>query len=87
MPIHDNNPNTALLTTQQVLDWLGFKRTKLHELRASGLFPLPVYLGGGSPRWRHSDLQAWLDNLEPAPSREVAKARQHSTKTREVARA
>lgn len=55
-------PNTIdhLLTPRQVLDLVRISKTTLYRLKNSGEFPAAVMLGERIPRWRLSEIEAWL---------------------------
>lgn len=78
-PRHDGDSNQAVTvqTAQPSKDLLGledlqargvapFSRTHLWRLIKAGKFPAPVAVGGGARKaWRASDIEAWLNELEP----------------------
>lgn len=39
---------------------LGVSRSQLYKLNSQGKLPSPIRLGTRAPRWRVSDLEAWL---------------------------
>ena len=51
----------ALSTKKQVADWRQVSTRKVELDCNAGLFPQPVRCGT-HPRWRRSDLLAWLDS-------------------------
>jgi predicted DNA-binding transcriptional regulator AlpA len=73
----DGNQSVTVQTAQPSKDLLGledlhargvapFSRTHLWRLIKAGKFPAPVAVGGGARKaWRASDIEAWLNELEP----------------------
>jgi predicted DNA-binding transcriptional regulator AlpA len=59
-------PDDALIREADVRLCVGFGRTKLHELIASGAFPTPHRLPGSSVRvWRVRQVRAWIAETVP----------------------
>lgn len=56
-----------LLTIESVIDQVGFKRSKIYSLIASGDFPQPVKIGSAS-RWPESKVSAWVEQQIAASS-------------------
>ena len=53
-----------LLRLPAVEAMAAMKKSKLYDLVKQGQFPAPVRLGPRSVRWKSTDVQAWIDNLE-----------------------
>ena len=53
-----------LLTRQEVIEIIRGSRSGLYRAMAEGRFPRPVKFGA-SALWRASDVQAWIDRLQP----------------------
>ena len=51
----------ALATKKQVAEWAGTTSRNIELQVAAGAFPKPIYVGVRSPRFRRSDLIAWLE--------------------------
>ena len=51
----------ALATKKQTAAWCGCSTRQIELLTADGKFPAPIRLGS-HPRWRRSDLLAWLES-------------------------
>jgi prophage regulatory protein len=62
------NGMPALLRTKLVLQGLSIGRTTLAELMKKGMFPKPVRLGK-TPVWRRTDIEKYIDSLEPQEGR------------------
>lgn len=52
-----------LLTSTEVAVWLKVSRSSLCRWRQEGRGPRVVWLSGGCPRYRRSDVIAWLDRI------------------------
>ncbi|WP_341719897.1 helix-turn-helix domain-containing protein [Micromonospora sp. FIMYZ51] len=50
----------GLLTTDQLADRLGIKRTSVHRYRSRGDIPEPDQYVGRTPLWAESSVDAWL---------------------------
>jgi len=59
------------LTTAEVSSWIGIPEGTLRRWRHEHL-ELAVYELGGRPRYRRSDVEAWLKRKRVAPRRMVA---------------
>jgi len=55
-----------LLTDKEAAALCGIGVTTLWNLSRSGEIPSPVKVGPRSTRWRRSDLQKWIQSLQPA---------------------
>ena len=55
-----------LLTVREVCALLQISRTSLYDWLAAGRFPKPIHLKQNVPRWRESDVLAWLESREAA---------------------
>lgn len=53
-------PATGFSRAAQLLPFLPFKRTTLHEWCKSGRFPAPIKLSANMTAWRNEDVHAWL---------------------------
>ena len=53
----------ALLTSSEVAKILRVDRSTLSRWRSQGNGPRVIWLGTGCPRYRHSDVLAWLDGI------------------------
>lgn len=49
------------LTKRQVAEMLQCSTRQVEILTSKGRLAKPIYLGERSPRWRRSELLAWLD--------------------------
>ncbi|MBN2563134.1 MAG: helix-turn-helix domain-containing protein [Phycisphaerae bacterium] len=49
------------MTASDAAALLGISRAQLYKLHSQGKIPLPVRLGIKAPRWRVSELGAWLE--------------------------
>lgn len=57
---------SMLLTRRDLSRELRCSVRELDRLRARGLLPAPIRLGGStSPRWRREDVVAWLREVRP----------------------
>ncbi len=56
--IFKNNPR--LITAENLGDMLSLGRSKVYDMKASGLLPRPIKLGR-SVRWRLSDIESWIN--------------------------
>jgi len=55
----------SLLTSEQVMELLQIKRTRLGQLIKSGGIPVPIRIGKppqGQLRWRREEIEAWLES-------------------------
>lgn len=65
MPLSDQTTVfDKLLHIRDVLAATSLSRTGLYSLIGQGKFPQPVKVGGRSA-WRASDVQRWIESLEP----------------------
>lgn len=55
------NTTTFLRDTEAAVRY-GVSRPTIWRWTKNGKFPNPVKLGGGSTRWRYSDLEIWEQN-------------------------
>ena len=53
--------NSQLLRLKEVLDIVGFGRSTLYVLVATGNFPAPVRIGRRAVAWRARDVSAWIE--------------------------
>lgn len=53
-----------LLRISEVSTSCGLARSTIYLKLSQGKFPKPVNVGTQAVRWRHSDIQAWLDSLK-----------------------
>lgn len=58
-----------LLRGADVSKLVALSRNTIDRRVAAGTFPAPLDLGGGSVRWRQSDVLAWLSSLTYARQR------------------
>lgn len=58
-------PPQGMSRAKQILPFLPFSRTTLHEWSNNGLFPASVKLSPTMVAWRNSDVLAWLENQQP----------------------
>jgi hypothetical protein len=54
----------ALATKKQTAQWANTSTRNVELQVAAGRFPQPIRIGQ-APRWRRSDLLAWLDSQNP----------------------
>lgn len=59
-PDNDVAQVAGLSTKKEVAEFCSCCPRQIDMLRASGKFPSPIWVGT-HPRWRRSDLLAWLD--------------------------
>jgi len=62
-------PKEILLRSDQVLEITGFQnRVSLwrKSRNKQDPFPMPYKYGGHFTRWKLSEIEAWMDQLEPA---------------------
>lgn len=57
--------NNRLLTLTQIVPKVQLSRVTIWRWEKEGKFPKHIKLGR-SIRWRESDIQAWINNLEAA---------------------
>ena len=57
-----------LATYKQAADWANTTIRHLQGQIKEGKFPPPIYVGVCSPRFRRSDLIAWLESLAATTS-------------------
>jgi excisionase family DNA binding protein len=57
-----------LLDARQVAEALGVGRATFYRKLAAGCLPRPVRIGG-MPRWRRTEIQAWVEAVCPPRSR------------------
>ena len=53
-----------LLKMGEVLEIVAVGETQLRQMIAEGRFPKGVWIGVRSVRWRASDVQRWIDELQ-----------------------
>lgn len=53
-----------LMTREQVLDYVGIKRSTMYHWMKKGTFPMPIKMGERLARWQKKDLDAWFKNKE-----------------------
>ena len=56
-------PKERLLRLPQVLDRVGYKRSRFLDLVRQGVFPKPVRLGARAVAWPESVIDALVDRL------------------------
>lgn len=54
-----------LLDVNGVCRKVRVSRSTLYKLIGAGLFPPPIRLPNGAPRWREDDVDGWIDGLGP----------------------
>jgi len=70
--MHSPSTTTAVLRPKAACLYLGFGRTKLHELHESDPdFPRKIRFSPRCVGWRKADLDAWLDIKAKQASGEV----------------
>lgn len=60
--ISDVHELPPLATKKQTAKWYGCSDRHIDAMVKDGRFPAPIRAGERSPRWRRSDLLAWLDS-------------------------
>ena len=60
-------PPQGMSRAKDILLFLPFGRTTLHEWSNNGLFPASVKLSPTMVAWRNSDVLTWLENQQPTP--------------------
>ncbi len=59
-----------LLSVEQTALLTGLGARTIWRLASSGEFPKPVQIAGRrATRWKRSDVEAWVDGLQPGASR------------------
>lgn len=64
-----------LLTTDEILTYLGISNVTLWKMEKEGKFPKSIRVGFGkqTKRWRYSDFKTWMDSLaEPYKAKSEA---------------
>lgn len=56
-----NTPAERLLTIDEVMSQISFKRSFIYESMQDNKFPKPVRIGR-SIRWKQSDIQKWISD-------------------------
>lgn len=66
-------PPQGLSRAKDILPFLPFSRTTLHEWSRDGRFPKSVKLSPTMVAWRNSEVLQWLatKNLKPSDSQEI----------------
>ena len=57
-----------MMTKRDLADYLQCSLRQVELLTAKNRLPKPIYLGTSSPRWRRSDVMAFLERLSNKPS-------------------
>lgn len=57
-----------LLTAQELADLLSLNQATIWRQVSAGGFPRPLYVAIRRPRWRRSEVEAWLEARRMAPS-------------------
>ena len=60
-------PPQGMSRAKDILPFLPFGRTTLHEWSNNGLFPASVKLSPTMVAWRNADVLAWLEAQQPTP--------------------
>lgn len=58
-----------LVGSQEAVAMLGITRQRLHELRSTGRFPVPLLEVAATPLWARSGIEAFLDRWDRRPGR------------------
>lgn len=61
-----------LLKRREVETTTGLSRATIYCMMSEGRFPGPLRIGTHAVAWRASDIQRWIDGLEPARAPEAA---------------
>ena len=69
------NGEARLLRQKDVCELVGLSRVTVWRYLKTGRFPKPVWPGGAGafPRWRRSDVLAWIEGLEPSTKADAVK--------------
>lgn len=67
-----NTTQDCILKLPEVLDVSGLSEDSLARGIKRGDFPAPVKLGPRAIGWRASDIQRWIDGLQPANAAQPA---------------
>ncbi|UNK04447.1 AlpA family phage regulatory protein [Psychrobacter raelei] len=59
-------PPQGMSRAKDILPFLPFGRTTLHEWSNNGLFPASIKLSPTMVAWRNSDVLEWLENQKPS---------------------
>jgi prophage regulatory protein len=57
-----------LLRLKDVQQKVGLGSSTIYRKIAAGTFPRPLSLGEGTVRWRLSEIDAWIGDLQPSKS-------------------
>lgn len=60
-------PPQGMSRAKDILPFLPFGRTTLHEWSNNGLFPASVKLSPTMVAWRNADVLEWLESQQPTP--------------------
>lgn len=60
---NERQPDDILCKKKDLAVRLGCSVRQIENLSNNGRLPKPFYIGDASPRWRRSDIDAWLDRL------------------------
>lgn len=69
-----NREQQRLLKKKDLAANFGCSARQIELMVNSGRLPRPLYLGSSSPRWRQSDIDAWLDKLATDAQRKAGGA-------------
>ncbi|MFO1003300.1 MAG: hypothetical protein U0936_23445 [Planctomycetaceae bacterium] len=58
----------TLMKKKDVAKFFQCSERQVELMVKAGKAPKPIYISDSSPRWRHSDLLAWLDQLQAESS-------------------
>jgi prophage regulatory protein len=74
MPRPLNVPGDRMLRRREVEAKIGYGRSTIYKLVATGDFPKPVRTGPNAVRWRLSQVEAWMNEKPENVSEPVTKA-------------
>lgn len=72
IPMNQSSPDSEnenlLITAKQVADLLQISPRSVWRMRSAGSMPTPIRLGA-AVRWRRDQIEAWIRDGCPSPSR------------------
>lgn len=62
-----------MMTKKDMAEFWKCSVRQIELMAAAGRIPKPIYLGASSPRWRRSELLAFIDGVATEQKNEVAR--------------
>lgn len=74
-PVKDKNhlPREGVSRAQDILPFLPFSRTTLHEWSKDGRFPRSVRLSDTAVGWRNAEVLDWIESFKAGGSQKMPK--------------